>query len=89
MGGMKIEIEFMQAEVEVPVQFTSQPNTSHPYINEALQIKAAEYWLKLGKADEALRQLEKLRRRTWESASAAAIRVAALGMLSERNGIAG
>ena len=29
-------------------------------IKDALQIKAAEYWLKLGEADQALRELEAL-----------------------------
>ncbi len=87
MGGMKIEIEFTPAEVEVPVQFTPQPSTPPPPSNDALRIKAAEYWLKLGEADEALRELEKLRRGTWESASAVEIRFAALGMLNGRNDI--
>ena len=66
----------------------SQPNPSLLPINDALQIKAAEYWLKLGEADEALRELEDLPRKTWESPYAIEIRVAALGMLSQRNEIA-
>jgi hypothetical protein len=48
MGGMKIEIEFMQDEIEVADCFTPQPNPPTFPTNDALQIKAAEYWLKLG-----------------------------------------
>jgi hypothetical protein len=58
-------------------------------MNDAIQIKAAEYWLKLGEADEALRKLEKPHRRTWESASAVEIRFAALGMLPQLFGHTG
>ena len=85
---MKIEIEFMQTEVQVPVQFTPQPNTPHLPINEALQIKAAEYWLKLGEADEALRELESLPQRTWNNPAAVKVRVAAIGVLRERSEVA-
>jgi hypothetical protein len=34
-------------------------------IQDSLQIKAAEYWLKLGEADQALRELEALPSRIW------------------------
>ncbi len=78
MEGMKIEIEFTPAEVQVPVQFRPKPNTPHSSINDALQIKAAEYWLRLGEADGALRELEKLPGRTWESPAAVKIRVVRL-----------
>jgi hypothetical protein len=85
---MKIEIEFMQAEVQVPVQCTTQPTTPHLPVTDALQIKAAEYWLRLGEADEALSELENLPRKSWESPYAIEIRVTALGMLKEKNEIA-
>jgi hypothetical protein len=49
-------------------------------LNDALQIKAAEYWMTLGEADEALRELEKLRE-TRNRPAAVKVRVAAVGML--------
>jgi hypothetical protein len=36
-----------------------------PPLKNSLQIKAAEYWLKLGEADQALRELEALPSRSW------------------------
>jgi allophanate hydrolase subunit 1 len=33
---------------------------------DSLQIKAAEYWLKLGEADQALKELEALPSRSWK-----------------------
>lgn len=50
-----------------------------------LQIKAAELWLKLGKADQALRELEALPSRTWECGWAIKTRIAAMGVLRERS----
>jgi len=87
MGGMKIEIEFMQDEIEVADQFMPQTNVLPPPTKDALQIKAAKYWLKLGEADEALRELEKLPRRTWDSVGVVKIRVAALGMFGAKDEI--
>ena len=52
-------------------------------INDAVQIKAAEYWLKLGKADQALKQLEALPHDAWNHPWAAKARVAAVGALRE------
>ena len=54
-------------------------------ISDALQIKGAEYWLKLGEADEALRELERLPGLTWKHPAALKARIAALGMLRENN----
>lgn len=51
-------------------------------IQEALQIKAAEYWLKLGQADQALKELESLPSRIWIHRWALETRIAALGVLS-------
>jgi len=53
----------------------------HLPINDALPIKSAEYWLKLGEADLALKELEKLPTRIWRSAWALKTRIAAIGML--------
>jgi len=57
-------------------------------INAALQIKAAEYWLKLGQADEALRELENLPHNTWNHASAIKARIRAMGALREQSDLA-
>jgi hypothetical protein len=54
-------------------------------INEALQIKAAEYWLKLGEADQALRELEALPSRSWKCGWALKTRIAAMGVLRGRS----
>jgi hypothetical protein len=70
----------------MPVQrprFKQAPQTLP--INDALQIKAAEYWLKLGEADLALRELEALPTRTWKCGWALKVRIAAMGVLRERD----
>jgi hypothetical protein len=54
-------------------------------IQDALQIKAAEYWLKLGEADQALKELEKLPSRVWTSGWALKTRIAAMGVLRGRD----
>jgi hypothetical protein len=85
---------FMQAvPIQVPDnQFTLQvhqvqqrpPNEVLP-INDAIQIKAAEYWLKLGEADQALKELEALPSRIWNHRWALKTRIAAIGALRERD----
>jgi len=54
-------------------------------IQDSLQIKAAEYWLKLGEADQALRELEALPSRFWTCGWALRNRVAAMGALRGRD----
>ena len=54
-------------------------------IQDALQIKTAEYWLKLGEADQALKELEKLPSRIWKCGWALKTRIAAMGALRARN----
>jgi hypothetical protein len=54
-------------------------------IQDSLQIKAAEYWLKLGEADQALRELEALPSRSWKCGWAVRTRIAAMGVLRERD----
>jgi hypothetical protein len=49
-------------------------------LSHALRIKGAEYWLKLGEADEALRELERLPGLTWKHPTALKARIAAIGM---------
>ena len=96
---MKTANQFMQPipiqvpghyQFSLPIHQVPQPPPGNPLpINDALHIKATEYWLRLGEADEALRELEKLPGTTWESPAAVKIRVAALGMLGPRNEIKG
>jgi hypothetical protein len=72
---MKIENQFMQAvkmrvsDNQFPAQVHQVPqrrsNEVLP-IHDALQIKTAEYWLKLGEADQALRELENLSSNIWK-----------------------
>jgi hypothetical protein len=54
-------------------------------IQDSLQIKAAEYWLKLGEADQALKELEALPSRIWKCGWALKTRIAAIGVLRERS----
>ncbi len=56
-------------------------------MKDAIQIKAAEYWLKLGEADQALRELEQLPMRTWNHSKAMKTRIAAIGALRVQNHI--
>ena len=57
-------------------------------IQDALQIKAAEYWLKLGEADQALRELGGLPSRSWKCSWALKTRIAAMGALRGRDEMA-
>jgi hypothetical protein len=54
-------------------------------IQDSLPIKAAEYWLKLGEADQALRELEALPSRIWTCGWALKTRIAAMGVLRGRD----
>jgi hypothetical protein len=54
-------------------------------IQDSLQIKAAEYWLKLGEADQALRELEALPSGIWTHRWALKTRIAAIGVLRGRD----
>jgi hypothetical protein len=54
-------------------------------IQDSLQIKAAEYWLKLGEADQALKELEKLPSRIWKCGWALKTRIAAMRALRGRD----
>ena len=88
-----MKLKFMQpVPIQVPDhQFTHQvhqvqqrpPNEVLP-INDALQLKAAEYWLKLGEADQALRELEALPSTSWQSGWAVKTRIAAMRVLTKR-----
>ena len=66
----------------------AQPVKGRPLaIYDAIQIKAAEYWLKLGEADQALRELEALPSRIWDHGWALKTRIAAIGVLRKRDEI--
>ena len=78
----------MQAvPIEVPDnQFTHQVHQVHQRPpNDAIQIKAAEYSLKLGEADQALRELEALPSSSWKCGWALKTRIAAIVVLRERD----
>ena len=80
----------MQVSIQVPDNAQAQQVPQRPPqellpIHDAIQIKAAEYWLKLGEADQALRELEKLPSRTWKCGWALKTRIAAIGALRERS----
>jgi hypothetical protein len=91
---MKLKNQFMQTvRIQVPEdQFTLHvhqvprraPNEVLR-IHDALQIKAAEYWLKLGEADRALKELEALPSEIWKCSWALKIRIAAMGALRKRD----
>ena len=49
----------------------------------AIRVASAKYWLKLGEADEALRELEGLPKAAWNHPAAAKARVAALAALPD------
>jgi hypothetical protein len=90
---MKLKHQFMRAfQIQVlddqstPEQHQSRqppPNEVLP-IHNALQIKAAEYWLKFGEADQALRELENLPSDIWKYGWVVRTRIAAMGVMRER-----
>jgi hypothetical protein len=90
---LKTENQFLPAvQVQVTVkQFTPQVHQSTPLpsellpLKDAIQIKAAEYWLELGEADLALKELEALPSRIWKCGWALKTRIAAMGALRERD----
>jgi hypothetical protein len=55
-------------------------------LSHALRVKSAKLWLRLGDADEAVRELECLPLRSWNHPLAARLLVVALGALDERAG---
>jgi hypothetical protein len=92
---MKAAIQFMQMipiqvpddhQFSLPIHQVPQPPPNEVLpIHEAIQIKAAEYWLKLEEADQALKELEKLQSRSWKCGGALRTRIAAFGVLGGRD----
>jgi hypothetical protein len=92
---MKKAIQFMQTipiqvrgdhQFSPPIQQVSQrpPDEVLP-INDAFLIKAAEYWLKLGEADQAVRELKGLLSRSGKCGWALKTRIAAMGVSRGRD----
>jgi hypothetical protein len=54
-------------------------------IRDSIQIKSAEYWLKLGEADQALRELEASPSKSWKCGWAIKTRIAAMEVLRGRD----
>ncbi len=77
-------IDLMPAQIRPRFDLKQSPPTLP--INDAIRIRAAEYWLSLGEADEALRELERLPQ-TWNHPLAIKVRVAALDILGEGSGL--
>jgi hypothetical protein len=82
--------KIMPVQIKAPHQFLTQvhhaqqPNEVLP-IPDAIRIKAAEYWLKLGEADLALKELEALPTRIWACGWAIKTWIAAIGVLRDRD----
>jgi hypothetical protein len=69
-----------------PGRHQPSPNKDRLPLSHALRIRSAEYWLRLGEADQALRELEALPKSALNHPSAVETRVAAVGVLQERTG---
>jgi hypothetical protein len=76
-------------EARFPEEPEELPMKEDLSLNASLQIQAAEYWLKLGEADQALRELEALPSRVWNHGWALKARIAAMGVLRGRDEIMG
>ena len=90
-GGAALEFvaacQKLHQSINIPVESkTHQLTALHGQLplSHALRVKSAEYWLTLGEADEAVRELEALPKRAWNHPSAVKARVAAIGALWER-----
>ena len=72
--------------IKIPEPRVQSPNNpGQPSLSHAIRVKTAEYWLKLGDADQALKELERLPRTTWTQPWVVRIRVAAVGTLRQRD----
>jgi hypothetical protein len=68
----------------VPETTTETNVESQLSVRHALRVQAARYWLELGEADEALRELEALPSRAWRHPVAVEVRLAALHVGGDR-----
>ena len=55
-------------------------------LSHQIRIKSAEFWLRLGDPDEAVRELEALSSKSWDHSSALKVRCDALEVMGERTG---
>jgi hypothetical protein len=69
---------------KLPIK-VEQPMKEALSMKASLHIKAAEYWFKLGEADQALKELEALPSRYWNHRWALKTRIAAMRALRERD----
>jgi len=85
-----VAIQEMPEPTNIPIKprpHLSTSQTSHLSLSHSIRIKSAEFWLILGEADEAMRELEALPGGAWNHPSAKKVRVAALRVLDERTGV--
>ena len=78
-------VEILAPSDQCPPGVAPSVNATTLPMQDLLQIKAAEYWLKLGEADQALRELEALPSRSWKCGWALKTRIAAMGALRGRD----
>ena len=83
-GGAALEVVVAFQKLREPINIPIKPNPhstsvpSHLPLSHSVRIKSAEYWLVLGEADEAVRELEALPSSTWNHPWAVRVRVAAV-----------
>ena len=81
-------IKNQRQPINPPIKPVPHPTSlpGHLPLSHSVRIKSAEYWLVLGEADEAVRELEALPSHSWNHPSALKVLVAAVEVLGERTG---
>jgi hypothetical protein len=86
---MKIKPFIQSVKIHHGTQFAAAeatlPSKEVLPIEDAVQVKSAEYWLELGEADQALRELEALPATSWNHGWATKARDAAFAVLRGRD----
>jgi hypothetical protein len=70
---------------QFPAAETTLPSKDVLPIEDAIQVKSAEYWLQLGEADQALKELKALPATSWHHGWATKARDAATAVLRGRD----
>ena len=70
---------------QFPAAETTLPSKDVLPIEDAIQVKSAEYWLQLGEADQALKELKALPATSWHHGWATKARDAAPAVLRGRD----